>query len=401
MASLLATPSSSTSVQTTSNSRIYFAHLDGLRFWAFFAVFLLHDLITIPGRMSQSPVFANIGRVAIVGILGVNFFFVLSGFLITYLLLVERQNTGRIDIVAFYVRRALRIWPLYFVCVFIAYAFHLGLHRGAKPPLTGLLTFTVNFATIHSFALPVAQQEHAAPLAPWLWSVGVEEQFYLVWPLLMALVLRRAFSSDKRLLNIGWFFGAVCATSLSSRIWWRDNPNVLYLHTLCVVGDLAVGGWAAWNCFSKPRFVAWLETLSRPFIIAGYLLLLAAIVIHVWTLKNDWAQALGKPILATLFAFVILEQCYARHSFYKCGNAHWLSRLGTYTYGLYCLHMFCIIGVSRILSGLRLDQSWWQFLLLRTPLSLLISLGVAMLSYRFLEQPFLRLKRRFAHVQTT
>ncbi len=351
MASPSDAPVTSTSPPNTRAGRIYFPHLDGLRFWAFFVVLLLHNTNTLPGKVSESPAFTTISGVAEMGTLGVNFFFVLSGFLITFLLLVEREQTGRIDIVAFYLRRALRIWPLYFLCIAMALALHFDIPRGAEPPLAPLLTFTSNFAAMHNLALTGPEQKAFGPVGV-LWSVGIEEQFYLVWPVMMSLILAKVSKN-----RVAWCFAGVCALSLASRILWRDNGLALYYHTLCVIGDMALGGFAAWNCFSSPRWPAWFEGLSRSSIIGGYLLLAGAIAHQGLARDVPWVQVFIRPILAALFAFVILEQCYARNSFYKCGNSRWLSQLGTYTCGLYCLHLFAVVLVSRRLLKWGLDQN--------------------------------------------
>ena len=101
--------------------RVFFPNLDGLRFFAFFSVFLFHSFFTKNEAVQNNSLFVTLRLLTRHGDLGVNFFFVLSGFLITFLLLNERQFTGRIHIGAFYVRRILRIWPLYFVAVFLGF----------------------------------------------------------------------------------------------------------------------------------------------------------------------------------------------------------------------------------------------------------------------------------------
>src|SRR5215210_6286731 len=105
-------------------NKIFFENLDGLRFFCFLSVFLFHSFHTENPDISSSPVYrlfkhSLFGN----GNLGVNFFFVLSGFLITYLLIEEKKLTGKIHIGNFWIRRILRIWPLYFACVLIGFVF--------------------------------------------------------------------------------------------------------------------------------------------------------------------------------------------------------------------------------------------------------------------------------------
>ncbi len=390
--------------------RVYFPHLDGLRFWAFLAIFVVHAVDSINVGVSSTPLYQALTKWARGGTIGVNFFFVLSGFLITYLLLSEQQKTRRIDVGAFYVRRALRIWPLYFACVAVGYLLRPGSVPGSPlPPLGYYLAFGANFAVIHGNALPAGQQWVEGTMLV-LWSIGVEEQFYLAWPLLLGAVLPRDIlvrgsrtqrGQGWRQEKTMWLMLGVCALSLAWRIWKRDDWDALYFHTLGVIGDMALGGVAAWKCFCDPRWPAFFARLSRGVIALGYLAALGFVLAQAHWKGVAWFNALNRPLLAGAAAFIIVEQCYATNSFYKCGRSRWLSRLGTYTYGLYCLHLFAIIAVQKALAKLHLDRHLWQMMVLQIPLALALSIAIAALSYHFFESPFLRLKRRFAHVQTT
>jgi len=159
----------------------YFPILDAFRFFAFFRVFLLH----IPAA-EVNPFFFKITEG---GETGVDFFFVLSGFLITYLFIKEQNSTGAIDGKKYFLRRALRIWPLYFLGIVIAF---IGIYvsnatgtdsgDGYKPNLLTLLTFTENYRMIFTDGFP-----DGAPLRV-LWSVCVEEHFYILWLLLFTFI---------------------------------------------------------------------------------------------------------------------------------------------------------------------------------------------------------------------
>ncbi len=371
-----------------TSERVYFPHLDGLRFWAFFAVFLAHSFVSHNPVIKASPVHQFIEKWKIAGTLGVNFFFVLSGFLITYLLLVEHQKCGHIDVRAFWLRRALRIWPLYFACVAATYIVQPARSPGETTiPIGYFLAFVSNF-------LPAHGTYYYGPLGV-MWSISVEEQFYVFWPLLFT-----AFVSHRLLRQPQWLFAALCAFSVGFSLWYHD-AGLSYRHTLAQVVTLALGGWAAWHSFHNTRLLHGITHLSRRFIIAFYLALIVAIIIYNQWQHNGWVAAVGRPILGALFAFVILEQCYALNSFYKCGNQRWLSTLGRYTYGLYCLQFFAIIAVEKLMLRFGNPSSLPQMLFLQTPLALAVNIMIAALSFHLLEQPFLRLKRRFAHIQTT
>src|SRR5690606_15550484 len=108
-------------IASSPKTKIFFANLDGLRFFSFFGVFLFHFYKSLFDNIKETyPAVYEVGEFLFQnGSLGVNFFFVLSGFLITFLLIKERELTSKINIKNFYVRRILRIWPLYYICLII------------------------------------------------------------------------------------------------------------------------------------------------------------------------------------------------------------------------------------------------------------------------------------------
>jgi len=374
--------------------RVFFPNLDGLRFLAFFAVFLFHSFYTPDDRIAASPIYQVPHQLTRVGDLGVNFFFVLSGFLITYLLLSEKQLTGRVAIGAFYMRRILRIWPLYFVVVFIGFVvfpwlkarFGLhGLQETARPWY--FFTFLVNFNNLYHGS--------QTPTLTLLWSVSVEEQFYLVWPLLVAATPAR---------RMGWLFGGVLALSLGFRFWHlHDDPQwmmKLYgLHTLSLIGDMALGGLVAWLCFRDDRLTSAVARLPRWAIGLGYVAGVALIYGRdvLWHLPGY--PALDRLVLACFFAFVLLEQNYARHSFIKMSQLRLLSYWGTYTYGLYCLHFLALLAAYQLLHRLGLNTTPLGVVLGDNAVGLLLALAISWVSFNFYEKPFLKFKNRFAFIK--
>ena len=175
--------------------RFYHPELDGLRFYAFLGVFVCHalPLDTAFYHSLHLPMPWLWGAIAVSGASGVDLFFALSAFLITSLLLRERQETGEISLRLFYIRRILRIWPLYFLVIAMGVLLahtartrnHLWYYDQSLPwyYVAGYLLFVGNwvyaaFGTTHSICAP-------------LWTVSIEEQFYLVWPAVMKLLKRR------------------------------------------------------------------------------------------------------------------------------------------------------------------------------------------------------------------
>src|SRR2546421_4616713 len=224
--------------------KIFFPNLDGLRFISFFLVFLYHSYLTFFNNIrDKSPdAFDYIQRLFQHGNLGVNFFFVLSGFLITYLLIKEKEYTGTIHVRNFYVRRVLRIWPLFYLCVFIGFvAFPLikkftgqPSHEIAQPVY--YLFFANNFDFMHSWP-----NKPDATLLSVLWSVAVEEQFYLTWPLILSVVPFRYYK---------FVFPVIMLFSLVFRAFHSGFDEheyaIRYFHTFSLIGDMALGGLFAY-----------------------------------------------------------------------------------------------------------------------------------------------------------
>ena len=162
---------------------VYFPGLNGLRFFAAMAVAFSHvELMKqyhgFPSAY-QKPAVDELGR------LSVTFFFVLSGFLITYLLLVEKRVARRVSIQRFYLRRILRIWPLYYLLVLLSFFVLPHFATFTVPHYTAAIGENISI-TLPLFLIFLPQLALSlydpVPFAEPAWSIGVEEQFYLLWP---------------------------------------------------------------------------------------------------------------------------------------------------------------------------------------------------------------------------
>ena len=370
------------------NNKLYFENLDGLRFFCFLSVFFFHSFITDDPAITRAPSYHFI-RVSLLGngFLGVNFFFVLSGFLITYLLIKEKLANNFINIRNFWMRRVLRIWPLYFVCVFYGFVIFpfTKIFAGGVPNETAnpwlYLSFFSNFDSIYH-GLPDALGLSV------LWSVAVEEQFYLTWPLILF------FFSVKK------FWMPLCFILAGSVVFRAiyDVPILHELHTLSCIGDMAIGGLGAWLMLQSTSFKNRIYNLPKQAIFFIYILFVFVFLFRdEFMLSNFWLRVLERPIISGIMLCIILEQCFAKNSFYKMARFKWASRLGIITYGLYCIQVF-VISITRGLTKMAgLNKQVWQVVFLETIVSLLISIGVGLISYRFLETPFLRLKDKFQY----
>ena len=195
-------------------SRFYRPELDVLRFIAFLMVFIVHRMDFMPIDPAQHYWLYNI---CLLGDLGVPVFFLLSSFLITELLFRESDETGTIQLKAFYMRRILRIWPLYFLVFYgLVILTQFVPWSGAKDPATWLaFTFFAGnwWICLHGWV-------PAYPVNP-LWSVSVEEQFYIAIPII-ALYLRRPGVKTVSLFLIAVSYIAVVLYALHPR--WLQQP---------------------------------------------------------------------------------------------------------------------------------------------------------------------------------
>jgi peptidoglycan/LPS O-acetylase OafA/YrhL len=355
--------------------KVFFPNLDGLRFFAFFTVFIDHaypEPPLLPPRL-VAFIFGS-------GWAGVSFFFVLSGFLITYLILTEIKVTGRVDVQAFYVRRILRIWPLYYLVLLFAFAIFPFIQGSLRmgPLMVGPLKyifFLSNFVMLSEVRVPL--------FLSITWSVAIEEQFYLVWPLLFFYTPPRFY----RLL-----FPAIILLSFLFRLYWFWNIQVLYYHTLSVISDMAIGGMAAYYALNSKRFIKMLEGMPRRLIAAVYAVGLCLILLHGSIFVGYW-RAFERLVIPLFFVFIVLEQNYS-NSLFKMSRLKLISKLGIYTYGLYLLHPIAITLLNRF--KVTDSPSAHAYILGTAAFGLTILLSVT--SYYLFEKRFLNLKRHFTHV---
>jgi len=223
-----------------NNDKVYFKNLDSIRFIAALIVFLGHAIYPSYKFLPIENTYIEKFLLTISdGGTGVSIFFVLSGFLITYLLISEHEIKSTISLKKFYIRRFLRTWPLYFAVVAFSFAIYpmfktlLGINNPLASNFLYYLVFLSNFDVINVEKFHVGGD---AMIQNVMWSVSIEEQFYLFWPLIFTFLPKRF-----------WIYPIllVIAGSLFFRIMNNDDQIVLNFHTFSVLVDLGIGALMA------------------------------------------------------------------------------------------------------------------------------------------------------------
>jgi peptidoglycan/LPS O-acetylase OafA/YrhL len=375
------------------NKKIFFQNLDGLRFIAFFFVFSEHILWAAVKTLNvQSPFWEHVLYTLFAnGGLGVSVFFVLSGFLITFLILKEIEVLGKLDIKGFYIRRFLRIWPLYYLVLIFAFYVYPFLISFIHPNQDVFgdrqvyyFSFLSNFDLIH-----IAKEElNGSFLTGVTWSVAVEEQFYLIWPLLFYFVPKKYFS---------FIFIFVIFISFFFRVAHLNDPTVLYFHSLSVCNDLAVGSLAAYLSLNSFKFVNYFKNTPDFKRVIIYVLGIIYILLSGYFF-NPLFYALFNRLATSMFvAWVILDQNFCSSAKLKISQFKMISKWGIYTYGMYLLHQIALLLVLNTYQYLDIEAvSFWSKLL-KGGIVLAITFLMSYISYNWFEKYFLNLKNRFAY----
>lgn len=375
---------SRSSAVSRRTERFYQPELDALRFFAFFGVFIFHaaprtldfyDAAHVP-RWLSSVLIPAFGA----GAFGVDLFFALSAYLITNLLLRERAATGSLDLRGFYMRRVLRIWPLYFA--FIALAAMVGV---LMPQVHLPMRYVIGYYLLAGNWIYVFYGLPASFSVP-LWTISIEEQFYLAWP----LALRKASVRMMAVIAVG-----VLIIANAWRIALAMNGasiDQMEYNTFTRLDPIAWGILLALFSHKLPRLSrGWRVLLLSAGVITCIVEYAFVVFIHppkVSSLK----LAMSHPVTALASAVVLFAVLGSQNSFLRQG---WLLYLGKISYGLYVLHEFAHFWATRIRPAATPLQVVEQSLI-----SLVFTILLAAASYRWLETPFLRLKARFAHVQS-
>ena len=374
-------------LQTKPSSRSFYRpELDALRFAAFLGVFLYHAMPHDASAYESTGQFAPwVAAIFRSGSFGVDLFFGLSAYLITSLLLREKEIRGSLDVKSFYLRRILRIWPLYFGFLVLAISLKwLGFRTQSltAPYIAGYAALAGNWVYA-AYGLP---RSVAVPL----WSVSIEEQFYLLWPLAIRRCSRRMMAYTACFLLI---VGS-CYTATLMLLTNRTPPGyALEYNTFTRLDPIALGILLA-------LLFAYRTPSLSPIGRAGLFSLGAAtwIVVSrycefkVRSPANVLDNLLGRPAIALATIAILVATLGARGFPINRATLY----LGKISYGLYVIHEFGLLVATKLLEQHRVPLGS----VVIPAAGLFVTIVLAALSYRWLEAPFLSLKERFSHVDS-
>jgi peptidoglycan/LPS O-acetylase OafA/YrhL len=379
----MAASTSPASTIAPRDSLKHIASLDGVRGVAISIVLLFHLLASSPQTNSRALDF--VVRALGAGWVGVDLFFALSGFLITGILFDTLQTSHYFK--NFYARRFLRIFPLYYGVLLVLLILFYPAHFDQGRPFLLLFAYLQNTPPWFRCSPTTVVQ-----LTGHLWSLAVEEQFYLVWPVLVFLI------RDRRKLL--WTAAGLALMAPATRFLLLAHGasfKETYEMTLCRADSLLAGAWLALAVRGNLREVV-LRCAKPVFALS---LLLCGII--AWRTGNfDWklnhsVNSYGYSVIAMASISLIAMALRPDSTTARLMRINVLRFLGKYSYGIYVYHqiVFMTAGVlvERFLHGFIHSKPLYHAVLL--VIILLITIPLAVLSFHLYEQPFLKLKRYF------
>jgi peptidoglycan/LPS O-acetylase OafA/YrhL len=358
-------------LRRTAAREPYVAELDGLRGIAILMV-MVHRMFP---RAAGTPWPVEAGWA------GVDLFFVISGFLIAGILIDSREDPDYFR--NFYARRVLRIFPLFYLLVGgMLIAFPLASHGAFLEQSGSPLWYLLQLGNVPEALLGKDPPYWLAPV----WSLAIEEQFYLTFPLVVRLVEPRRLA--RVLVGVAIF---ALAMRLATTALVPDRERIQYLFTLCRLDTIAIGCLLA-VIVRSARYARWRAKLPR--LLVPIAITCAAILVVTELDRTTWfGRTFGYDVVALGFgALVLLVLEHRDRAATAALRFAPLRYLGKLCFGLYLLHRPADTLVSELVERAGLDGESLAWL----PVKIAVAVALATVSWRLLERPFLKLKRRFS-----
>lgn len=365
----------------TNNQKIYLPGLNGLRAIAAIAVVMSHTALAIDKFELNLHIFGSNAngkpKALLLASHGVTLFFVLSGFLITYLLILEK-NKGEIDIRKFYMRRILRIWPAYYsyliLAVITAIVFAEDIDLGA---LSYYIFFGANIPFIFNFALPFLDH---------YWSIAVEEQFYLFWPWVIKKIKKNIFKIIIGYIIIHFIIRVI--------VWYLFPFTPLAIFTMVNRFDCMVFGALGAFLYERKNklFLLVFDNKITQFV--------SLLILFALALNFSFVNAVIDTSIVSIVALaLIIGQINVKNRILNLENAL-CNFLGKISYGIYVYHPLLIFLISLLFKEIFLENDILKLVLVYLSI-LSATILLSYISYNYFEKRFIRYKDKFAIIKSS
>ncbi|MBK7213919.1 MAG: acyltransferase [Bacteroidales bacterium] len=378
-------------MEEKQKSSVYIPQFDIIRFFAAFMIVIYHAYIAwkgwfgLPGILSAGDykTFTYTGQHIDQFMrnlpFGVDIFFFISGYLLTYLLVVEKEKYGKVNIPNFYIRRGLRIWPLYFFLVAVA-PFLVSWLGEKQPVYWPTIALINNFHTIWT-------QEWAYPFAHF-WSICIEEHFYIFWPIIIAFIpVKKLPLAITLLIGFSWLY------KIYTYIWLPANWYQLYLHTFSRMDVILLGGLLAVFSLRKPfKFKLHWSAILTISVILVFLLAFD----DLSNFENMLNGVTRRFVYISLVGLIMLDLLFNPERKFTSVLFKPFMYLGKVSYGIYMYgNILVLVVIKKVVLLYNINNIYIYFAAI-----ILLSLVIPVMSYELLEKPFLKLKQRFSLIKT-
>lgn len=362
-------------------SRYYYPQLDSVRGIAFFFVFSYHSWKAEVGNTINGDFAFFLYRAFEFSI---DVFFVLSAFLLTLLGLYELERNKNFSFKNYFIRRLLRIWPLYYFITIVAFIIVPAISKHYN------LTVTLPSAPYYLFFISNFYLPDHVYFLRFLWTISVEEQFYLVLGALL-------FFWPKKLPI------AIVAMGIASivfNIYTGARHSFIFFHTMNYVIDFCVGAFAAISIHKNNAIVRYFTSLNRPQSFTFFLFVFVVLFTGYFIQSNFFAsnEDMAHNIVRILFTFYVglflIDQMVNKNKVLKLEKASLFIYTGKISYGLYVYHGIVLtlgfLAYSKI--GIKINTYLLSFIFF------VINFLIAHISYQYFEKPFLKMKDRLRRI---
>jgi peptidoglycan/LPS O-acetylase OafA/YrhL len=379
-------------VHQLSERHIYFKNLNAIRFIAA-AMVICHHIEFVKSHFNMPNHYENNNMVIQAGRSGVVLFFVLSGFLITFLLLKEEEITQTIAIKKFYLRRIFRIWPLYYLIILLAFIVLPNIPFFQYPNVDNAQVWSnpLGKTLLYMAILPnIATSIYGSfPFSSQTWSIGAEEQFYLIWPVLIKKI-------KQKWILLFWVIVTYAIVKYIILFQFQRHPTsntwfmILGIWQSTPINCMAIGGIFSLIIFQKTELVLLIRKIIFNRVLQALVILFTALLLVIGYKSAHF----NDEIYALLFGIIICNMAANDARLFSL-EFSFLNYLGKISYGLYMYHNIFIVLSIAFLIKFNLFNSYLHYLLV-----FVFTIFMATISYEFFEKRFINKKIKYTTVSS-